>query len=70
MNSPVEYSIRPDELPKDAGWEFRPRQTWHDVKVCPFCGGGDHKDLHTFAVHAADGNYDCHRAGCGQRGSF
>lgn len=43
---------------------------WLKFKYCPFCGGGDHRDQYTFAMHGIEGNYLCSRSKCGERGTF
>lgn len=37
--------------------------------LCPFCGGGDHKDKETFSINLNTGQYLCHRGSCAVRGN-
>jgi twinkle protein len=37
---------------------------------CPYCGGGDSRDKHTFALSRETGKYNCKRGSCGETGSF
>jgi twinkle protein len=52
------------------GWQFKQRGAWLELRHCPFCLGGRHSDVGTFAVHATDGNYICKRGSCAVAGSF
>jgi len=52
------------------GWEFKRRGDWLELRKCPFCKGGQHSDVGTFAVHAIDGNYVCQRGSCAVSGPF
>ena len=49
------YKIRGDEIIADR---------------CPFCGGGRHRDKHTFYLNHKKHTYVCHRGSCGERGTF
>lgn len=65
------FKITPAEFLSEIGWQFKRRGAWLTLRICPFCDGGDGgRDLFTFAVHATEGNYFCHRAKCGARGTF
>ena len=44
-----EYKIRGDEL---------------ICRVCPWCGGGEHNDLETFAINLNTGLWNCRRGSC------
>jgi hypothetical protein len=66
----MNFQIKPSEFLSEIGWKFQLRGNWLCLKKCPFCGGGQNADPFTFAVHAIDGNYFCHRAKCGAKGSF
>lgn len=68
--SELHFSITPAVFLREIGWRFKPRGDWLSLKYCPFCDGGSSGDAFTFAVHAEDGNYFCHRAKCGEKGSF
>lgn len=61
--APVDYVVQ-------KGWTYKRRGTWLDIRVCPFCKGGKHNDLHTFAIHSTDGNYVCKRGTCNEKGNF
>ena len=37
--------------------------------LCPFCGGGDHKDKETFSINLNTGKYLCHRGSCAVHGN-
>lgn len=56
------------------GWETKhhtsPSGECLQVKLCPFCGGGDHHDRWTFALKLDDGASVCKRGNCGWKGSF
>jgi hypothetical protein len=52
------------------GFEMKRRADWIELRRCPFCHGGPHGDIGTFAVHASDGNYVCKRGSCGVSGPF
>lgn len=66
----TEFLVKPAEFLTDLGWKYTRRGVWLVLKVCPFCDGGYSNDVFTFAVHSQDGNYFCHRAKCGVKGSF
>lgn len=66
----MSFSITPLQFLRQIGWQVTKRGNWLTTKYCPFCSGGSSGDLFTFAVHSADGNYFCHRAKCGEKGSF
>ena len=66
----IEYNITPAQFLREIGWSFTSRGKWLGLKSCPFCGGGNQRDVFTFAVHSIDGNYFCHRSKCGEKGSF
>jgi hypothetical protein len=70
MNESIQYTITPADFLKSVGVSYRQSDNWLGIKVCPFCGGGDKKQTHTFAVHAVDGNYSCLRTKCGVKSSF
>ncbi len=38
--------------------------------VCPFCGGGEHRDKNTFALNHRNHTYNCKRGSCGVSGHF
>lgn len=40
------------------------------ARYCPFCHGGDHKDVDTFAVSLHNGSFNCMRGNCGKKGSY
>ena len=48
------------------------RQDGREMKFafCPFCNGGKHKDKNTFSINIDSGAFICHRASCGEKGSF
>jgi hypothetical protein len=64
------FRITPAEFLRELGWEFKKRDVWLTVKICPFCDGGASRDLNSFSVHETDGNYFCHRQKCSVGGSF
>lgn len=66
----MNWTTTPAEFIKTLGWKAVRRGNWLTTKHCPFCGGGNGGDTFTFAVHATDGNFFCHRAKCGESGSF
>ena len=39
-------------------------------RLCPMCGGGDHKDTSTFAINLRTGLCNCLRTSCGYRANF
>jgi len=39
-------------------------------ELCPFCGGGQHRDKDTFALNLETGVYNCKRGKCGRTGTF
>ena len=39
-------------------------------KFCPYCEGGSHKDIGTFAINKDTGAYNCKRGSCGEAGSI
>lgn len=39
-------------------------------KTCPFCGGGQHHDVDTFAINIEKHTYNCLRGKCAERGTF
>lgn len=38
--------------------------------LCPFCGGGEHRDKNTFALNFDNHTYNCKRGSCGVSGHF
>jgi hypothetical protein len=66
----MNFSITPENFLRDVGAEFKRRDRWLSLKICPFCGGGRSGDKYSFSVHVQDGNYFCHRAKCEAKGSF
>lgn len=66
----MNYSITPEQFLREIGWTFKRRANWLTLRYCPFCTGGDSKDIFTFAVHITGGNFFCHRQKCGVKGSF
>jgi hypothetical protein len=54
------------------GLQIRRRGKKAEIRNCPFCGGGEHRDLWTCVVYLDDdgGNHKCMRGSCGQAGSF
>lgn len=50
-----EYKIKGDEIV---------------AEYCPECGGGSHRDKHTFYLNYNRHTYICHRGSCGARGTF
>lgn len=38
--------------------------------VCPFCGGGEHRDKNTFALNHRNHTFNCKRGSCGVSGHF
>lgn len=48
---------------KEKGGEIIPR-------LCPFCQGGQHHDIETFAINIETGAYNCKRGTCGVSGSI
>ncbi len=38
--------------------------------LCPFCGGGKHRDTDTFALNTENHTYNCRRGSCGVAGHF
>lgn len=41
-----------------------------EFRLCPYCGGGEHKDKDTFSVNAESGAFKCLRSSCGRQGHF
>jgi len=39
-------------------------------KLCPFCGGGESRDVKTFALNFEKHTYNCKRGSCGKSGHF
>ena len=39
-------------------------------RLCPYCGGGEHRDRDTCSVNLRTGAYNCFRASCGKQGHF
>lgn len=70
MVNEIEFSITPEDFLREIGWSFSKRGSWLSLKNCPFCSGGQHRNVFTFAVHSVDGNYFCHRTKCGEKGNF
>lgn len=66
----MEFNIKPAEFLQEIGWQFKARGEWLSLKLCPFCSGGNSCDVFTFAVHATDGNFFCHRSKCSISGNF
>ena len=63
--------MTPSEYLSQKGWEYKHRSGgWLELKYCPFCDGGSHRDVKTFAVNNTEGNYVCQRGKCGVSGSF
>lgn len=40
------------------------------TKYCPFCHGGEHNDMNTFAISLHSGAFNCKRGGCGKTGTL
>lgn len=40
------------------------------VKECPFCYGGQHKDTYSFGINVKKHTFGCMRGKCGQKGTF
>ena len=38
--------------------------------ICPYCGGGNHKDKHTFAIDLKTGQFNCRRGSCSAKGNM
>lgn len=38
--------------------------------LCPYCGGGRHKDKQTFAIDLKTGQYNCKRGSCNAKGNM
>lgn len=70
MSDKIEYTITPQQLLSDQGVSFSRKGQWYSCKYCPFCGGGDSKQVYTFGVRVDDFNYNCLRTTCGRAGSF
>lgn len=66
----MKFNITPSEVLQQLGWKYKQKGNWLVLPHCPNCQGGEHRDIGTFAVHAMDGNFFCHRAKCGYRGTF
>ncbi len=66
----MSFNITPNQFAAEIGWKTQKRGNWLTLKKCPFCGGGESEDVFTFAIHALDGNYFCHRSKCGEKGNF
>ena len=66
----VEFTLTPEEFLQELGINYKRREDWLGLKWCLFCFGGESKQVHTFAIHAIDGNYSCLRTKCGVKGSF
>ena len=41
-----------------------------EFKLCPYCGGGHHKDQYTFSINLVSGAFKCLRSSCGKQGHF
>jgi twinkle protein len=52
------------------GSETRERGKELEFKQCPYCNGGDHRDLYTFSISIESGAYICQRSSCGRQGHF
>lgn len=66
----MEYRITPAEFLREVGAAFTTGGKWLTFKICPFCDGGQSRDVMTFIVHVSDGNFSCSRSKCGASGSF
>jgi hypothetical protein len=64
------FSMTPMQFLREVGVDFKEKVHWLSVKTCPFCLGGDHGDVFSFAVHKEGGNFSCSRTKCGKRGTF
>jgi archaellum biogenesis ATPase FlaH len=67
--------LRPSEIEsylREKNLTFRRRGAKAEVKVCPFCSGGEHKDKYTFVVYLDEsgGNFKCMRGKCDESGTF
>jgi hypothetical protein len=70
MLGKLEYTITPRELLSQQGVKFSQKGNWYSCQYCPFCHGGQSKQVYTFGVRVDDYNYNCLRTTCGAAGSF
>lgn len=70
MREKIEYTITPRELLNQQGVQFSQKGNWYSCKYCPFCEGGQSRQVFTFGVRVDDFNYNCLRTTCGAAGSF
>lgn len=50
--------------------DFKVRNGQVIPRYCPFCHGGENRDINTFAVGLYNGAYQCLRGNCNEKGSF
>lgn len=62
--------MEPRDLAQRHFREFKTHGNELIPTYCPFCGGGQKGDKHTFALNAESGTYNCKRGSCGVSGSF
>jgi hypothetical protein len=70
MEDKIEYTITPSQLLSEQGVKFSQKGNWFSCQYCPFCQGGQTKQVYTFGVRVDDYNYNCLRTTCGAAGSF
>jgi len=66
----IEWNIKPEQFLREQGLRTQKSGNWLRLKHCPFCDGGHHRDILSFAIHSVDGNYTCLRTKCGEKGNF
>jgi twinkle protein len=70
MKDDIEYTITPQEVLDSEGIKYSTKGNWLSVKYCPFCHGGQTKQVYTFGIHKFDFNYNCLRTTCGAASNF
>lgn len=69
--SDLKFKITPEEFLREIGVQYKRREKWLSLRICPFCYGGHSEEKYSLSIHIRDGNFFCHRAkSCGERGSF
>jgi len=58
------------EYAQSRGWVTRTRNGWLQVRHCPVCRGGKHRDAWTFALNLEGAAGVCQRGSCGWQGTL
>jgi twinkle protein len=62
--------MNPHEFARRHLGQYKVRGSEIVASLCPFCGGGTHKDRETFALNVSKLTFNCKRGSCGRSGTF